>query len=105
MSSSNSSRIIPIHITEARVTKVAFSFGESNLSWSAQVELVAESGIVVSQIYLDSNSWDDSTKLIVPINLIPIAENVMEIAKEEVRKTINKAQKFLQSPNVTVELS
>ena len=88
-------RLIPVNITKLEVKNIALKFGSESFNYSAEISLVMDSGTHITSFYMQSDGWDEKTKLEVPIEMIELAGKIRELAEAQVIINMNRQQKTL----------
>lgn len=95
-------RLIPINITKGRISYVRLDFkdDEKVLDMSASIALISEQGETITEISLDTAHWQKNKTIELPIEVIPLAGRIRQLAEEQCIAKINGRHVALPAPKV-----
>lgn len=89
----NMERLIPITIKEAKIQRISIDYRELPLKVSVDVALLTDDKEILTTININSQNWDTTKNLDLPVEINEVAgqlENILQIA---VTQNINKYQR------------
>ena len=84
-------KIIPINITKGHLTRISLDFKDKDnvVEVAATIELKSEQGEKITEICLSTTAWNANQKIEMPVDVVPLASRIREIAEHSCIEKIN----------------